>query len=293
MTEKKISFGFKQVKKQPLLLPFKIESEKDKKNDVELIHCLEGQTIKLINEKEKEKALVIPCLNSQKTSTALASLLNRKSVLDGEEQNETAGDAQKSDAKAMKTEVKDENGQISLEQRVINELLNEGKNTGGEDENAQNKLTLPMAADKLPLDGAKEPSLDDYDAIPISQFGFAMLRGMGLKDEDIVSAQNKDPELRPKGMGLGADKVVKKAKLLVQPAANEVLEIKKKAYVRVLAGKHKDMYGQIEGLDDHACRVIVKLALGGTKEVFNEFMIQPISKQEYQQYGKVISEYLE
>lgn len=290
MTEKKISFGFKQVKKQPLLLPMRIESEKDKKNDVELIHCLEGQTIKLVHEKETEKALVIPCLNSQKTSTALASLLNLKSVLDGEEQNETASDAHKSDAKAIKTEAKDENGQISLEQRVINELLNEGKNAGEEDENALNKLTLPMAADKLPLDGAKESSLDDYDAIPISHFGFAMLRGMGLKDEDIVSAQNKDPELRPKGMGLGADKVVKKAKLLVQPAANEVLEIKKKAYVRILAGKHKDMYGQIEGLDDHACRVIVKLALGGTKEVFNEFMIQPISKQEYQQYGKVISE---
>lgn len=265
-----------------MLLPIKSDIDKDKKNDVELIQCLEGQTIKLVHEKEKEKALVIPCLNSQKTSIALASLRNLKNVLDGEEQVETTNDIKETNAK-------DENASLSLEQRVIKELLNEGKNTGESDENAKNKLTLPMAADHLPLEGAKESTLDDYDSIPITQFGFAILRGMGLKDDEIVSKKNKDPELRPKGMGLGADKVVKKAKLLVQPSVNEVLEIKKNAYVRVLAGKHKDLYGQIEGLDDHACRVIVKMALGGVKEVFNEFMIQPISKQEFLQYGKVIS----
>lgn len=45
MTEKKISFGFKLVKKQPLLLPNKIENV-EKQNDIEMIQCLEGQTIK-------------------------------------------------------------------------------------------------------------------------------------------------------------------------------------------------------------------------------------------------------
>lgn len=46
---------------------------------------------------------------------------------------------------------------------------------------------------------------------------------------------------------------------------------------------------QIEGLDDHAGRLIIKLALGGQRESLNEFMVQPVPKQEYAQYGKVIS----
>lgn len=46
---------------------------------------------------------------------------------------------------------------------------------------------------------------------------------------------------------------------------------------------------QIEGLDDHAGRLIIKLALGGQRESLNEFMVQPVPKQEYSQYGKVIS----
>lgn len=46
-------------------------------------------------------------------------------------------------------------------------------------------------------------------------------------------------------MGLGADKMIKKPKLLIQPSANEILAIKKNAYVKILAGKYKDLYGQV------------------------------------------------
>lgn len=126
------------------------------------------------------------------------------------------------------------------------ELLAESKSS---DENVEESnggtIALPLNTDKLQLDGAVESSLDDYDRIPITQFGLGMLRGMGLKDEEIKSKRNKEPELRPKGMGLGADKAIKKQKLLVEPAVNEVLEIKKKAYVRILAGKYRCLYGQV------------------------------------------------
>jgi len=90
-------------------------------------------------------------------------------------------------------------------------------------------------------------------------------------------------------MGLGADKALKPKALLVQPEKNEVLEIKKQAYVRILGGKQKDQYGQIQGFDDHAGRVIVKMAIGGNKEAFNEFLCQPVSRKEYSQFGKCIS----
>lgn len=177
-----------------------------------------------------------------------------------------------------------------MEDRVVNELLAEARNDGTNTvADATNALSLPMNSDKLELDGAKESTAVDYEDIPISQFGMAMLRGMGLKDEEIKTKKSKEPELRPKGMGLGADKLTKPKKLLIAPALNETLEIKKNAYVRILAGKYKDLYGQIEALDDHAGRLFIKLALGGVRESLNEFMVQPVSKQEYAQYGKVIS----
>lgn len=121
----------------------------------------------------------------------------------------------------------------------------------------QSSLVLPLtSADELPLDGAREPTQDDYDAIPIGHFGLAMLRGMGWKDEDKKGSDGKPldptkidgPVLRPKGMGLGADKMIKAKALLVQPAKGEVLSIRKGASVRVLSGKQKDLYGTVSTL---------------------------------------------
>lgn len=37
--------------------------------------------------------------------------------------------------------------------------------------------SLPVPNDKLP--NQKEPTLDDYNSVPIIDFGMAMLRGMG------------------------------------------------------------------------------------------------------------------
>lgn len=202
----------------------------------------------------------------------------------------------------------------TMQQRVVNELIAEARNENVDNEENAVTLTLPVATNESTATVAEESNLDDYEKVPISQYGLAMLRGMGVKDEDIRSQSLRDPELRPKGMGLGADKLTKPKKLLVAPAANETLEIKKNACVRILAGKYKDLYGQvssesiyyrlatfafnvfvfrlsfqIEGLDDDAGRIIVKMALGGKRETLNEFMVQPVSKQEYAQYGKVIN----
>ena len=35
----------------------------------------------------------------------------------------------------------------------------------------------------------------------------------------------------------------------------------------------------------------MKLAIGGLKMTLNEFMVQPISKEEFAQYSKVLSEF--
>lgn len=193
------------------------------------------------SEKPKEQdLLVIPLKSSQKTSAALASLRNLQTTLNGEEDSLAAESNKNGTAQPSIS------GAVTLEQRVVNELLAEARNEGVDNEEDATTLTLPLKKDEPTLDGAKESSLDDYESIPIARFGMAMLRGMGLKDEDIRAKNVKEPELRARGMGLGADKLAKPKKLLVAPAANETLEIKKNACVRVLAGKYKDLYGQVK-----------------------------------------------
>lgn len=144
---------------------------------------------------------------------------------------------------AVKQEPTDE----TLEQQAARELI----------EDLQLKVVktevkvfeVPINADELPLEGAKESSIDDYDRVPIGDFGKAMLRGMGWKDEpkedDSKKVEFDGPILRPKGMGLGADKVVKKQPLLIAPNQSETLEIKRNACVKILAGKHKNFYGTV------------------------------------------------
>lgn len=234
-------------------------------------------------------ALVIPLKENQKTSTALASLMKRRAVLLGEEEEQEQSSDQMTNAQVSNDTA---NEHDDIEKRAAKELLAELKSNGSL--NSDTNLVLPVVhPNDLPLEGAKESSIDDYDSIPIQEFGKAILRGMGWVEPPKPTKGGPPaddmPSVRPKGMGLGADKALKAKPLLVAPDSNEVLEIRRNAYVRILGGKHKDLYGQIEGFDDHAGRVIVKMAIGGAKEAFNEFLCQPISRKEYSQYGKCIS----
>lgn len=131
----------------------------------------------------------------------------------------------------------------TIEQKAAREIIENLKKDNSKDETKV--FTLPVKPDELILDGAKESSMDDYESIPIADYGLAMLRGMGWKDESKKDAKLKTPALRPKGMGLGADKVAKPKPALIAPAPDEVLEMKKGASVKVIAGKSKDMYGQV------------------------------------------------
>lgn len=187
--------------------------------------------------------------NDQKT-TPLAKLLAEKSLKKRMKfvPNDGSEDPMEVDVKKepMEVDIKKEPIDETLEQQAARELIEDLQN---KDVKSETKIfELPMNADELPLEGAKESSMDDYDRVPIGDFGKAMLRGMGWKDEEVkddAKTPMEGPILRPKGMGLGADKVIKKQPLLIAPNQSETLEIKKKACIKILAGKHKSMYGTV------------------------------------------------
>lgn len=89
-------------------------------------------------------------------------------------------------------------------------------------------------------------------------------------------------------MGLGADKVTQQ-KNTDSNKQEEELKIEKGTFVKIIAGKQSNNYGQIEGFDDDAGRFIIKLALGGSMISVNEFMVQPVTKSEYSKNSKVLS----
>lgn len=262
----KIKFGFSKTIKKPNLVN-QIGTTIVKSSKIELIEAIEGTSIKItgfvINSKkslnlanltsyfrknpedEVEKKLVIPMSNDQKT-TPLSKLMEdrMKRALHRKMKIEDSNGAKSEvEIKQEPMEVVDE----SLEQQAARELIEDLQKQV--DKTETKVFEVPMNPDDLPLEGAKESSMDDYDRVPIGDFGKAMLRGMGWKDEEVKDESKKaeleGPVLRPKGMGLGADKVIKKQPLLIAPNQSETLEIKRNACVKILAGKHKNFYGTV------------------------------------------------
>lgn len=274
--DKKISFGFSKLAKKPVLVTPLPEKEK-----IELIECLEGQSIKIAGkvEEEPEAPLVIPM-------TANTTPLEKVKQLREENRPEK---------KQTST-----NGSIeeTLEQQAAREIIENLQNIETADESEA--FTVPLKSDEVKLGGAKASSMDDYDNVPIEQFGLAMLRGMGWKDEEHKEKKKSLEDdiivCRPKGLGLGADKAMKQQVKLATNSTNgangEKLALKRGAFVRILAGKNKDFYGQVEGMDEESGRVFIKLALGGRQESVNEAFVQLVNEKEYKENRKVLSEWI-
>lgn len=267
--DKKVSFGFSKIAKKPQKL---IPTEK-----VELIECLEENSIKLTSGGEdiqQEVPLIIPVI-------ANTTPLEKRKQLRAENED------------AREETAKDE----TLEDRAAREILQSLKATE-EEETAATNFTVPLTADELKLGGARESTMDDYEDVPITQFGLAMLRGMGWKDEEHKQKEKRiEDEIivcRPKGLGLGADKATKQQVTQATNSSNtaDKLTMKRDACVRIVAGKHKDFYGRVEGMDDESGRVFVKMALGGNRESINEGFVKLVTEKEYNENRKVLSKLL-
>jgi G patch domain and KOW motifs-containing protein len=111
------------------------------------------------------------------------------------------------------------------------------------------RVVKPLNPDELPLDGGVEPSQDDYDNMPVDNFGLAMLRGMGFKgDLKKVGLDVEDaPMARPKGMGLGVDRarLAQQASATTTKEGDEKLELKKNAFAKIISGKMSGSYGVV------------------------------------------------
>lgn len=135
-------------------------------------------------------------------------------------------------------------------------------------------------------------------------------------------------QLRPKGLGLGADrsaiKDLEPSRHKRPPKPGEEREKEEELVmgpggcVLVQSGAHKDLYGkveliwngfpstfiifmycflwitficvlQIEGVDADNARVVVKLAIGGKAATISQYAIKLVGRKEYEKYSKDLS----
>ncbi|XP_013140352.1 PREDICTED: G patch domain and KOW motifs-containing protein isoform X2 [Papilio polytes] len=172
----------------------------------------------------------------------------------------------------------------TLDQMAVRELLQEAKQ-----EKKQEVQSLNILVPSTPvIDGQKESSLDDYEAVPVREFGMAMLRGMGWTPGK-EGSKYKLPNLRPKGLGLGADKVIKDNQKNASKDNDKELAIVKNACVKITAGKYNGCYGKVVSLDDDNGRVMVNIPVKKETVSLSEFMMQPVTKSEFDKQAKVIN----
>ncbi|XP_063695695.1 G-patch domain and KOW motifs-containing protein-like [Culicoides brevitarsis] len=267
----KISFGIKTNKTSVLKPQFKPAPIKSR----EYIKSINDGDIEATVKKEKEEARVIPLPTSSKNYR----------------QRLTTATAIKAEIK-VETELPSDISHLSIEKRAELEILRDLQKKD-DDESLNPNFVIPKV-EEAEMTGAKEATMDDYENVPIVGFGLAMLRGMGLKEED-EKKPNDDQKLglsdefkfRPKGMGLGADQTVKPKELKIKPKAGQILQMKKGAFVVILGGNYKDFYGEVRGFDENNGRVIVKLALGQKPIMLGEKFVQLVTPEEYQKYSKI------
>ncbi|XP_018376053.1 PREDICTED: nitrilase homolog 2 isoform X2 [Trachymyrmex cornetzi] len=302
---KKISFGFAKSVKKTILGKQKLHQEKK----VDYIECLDDKAIKVIGKEEKKDELVIiPLLESNTWHDRIINKIDasksktsnddmQKVKIKEESQQISNGDLTSIDRSVslsniqIKTDSSIESKILTLDEQAVKEII-EDLNATDKNKDDLCDITLSLVK-RQNLEGAEESTLEDYEKIPLNVFGSAMLRGMGWKPGEGIGKNPKlvipiVPELRPIGMGLGADKKALQKQDGKTQKEEEELRIQKGSFIKIIAGKRSNAYGQIEGFDD-AGRLIVKMALNGNTISVNECIVQVVTKPEYSKNSKVLT----
>ncbi|KAL6258894.1 hypothetical protein P5V15_010840 [Pogonomyrmex californicus] len=301
---KKISFGFAKSIKRPILDKQMPREEKK----VDYIECLDEKAIKVIGKEEKkEEPLIIPLLDSKTWHDRIVNKIDADIYKSNTSKRDTQNISVKEESKKVsngdltlinkavsnvqiKTELSNEGKSLTLDEQAAKEIIEDLKSTE-KNENELCDITLSLVKGQN-LKGAEESTLEDYEKVPLSSFGSAMLRGMGWKPGEGIGKNPKlvtpiVPELRPIGMGLGADKITLQKQDGKIQKEEEELQIQKGCFIKIIAGKRSKAYGQIEGFDD-AGRLIVKMGLNGNTISVNESIVQAVTKAEYSKNSKVL-----
>lgn len=263
-------------------------------NNVDYVLSIDDKKIKATGTSslsKKEKDLVIPLIAVNKYN-----IVSKKKEVKNEE-------------KSTNEQINNETETNDLTALAKQELIKEAKryNDGDEADESVPAWKL-MVINKVPEEYENDSKLDvsirpdvstseDYETMPIEAFGTAMLRGMGWKDGDPIGGINKgitpiyEPQLRPRGLGLGAD--ISMQKQLQNGKDNswksDNAPIRKGSLVCVEAGPCKGKYGTVESINEDVSHILVKLNLLKESIEFPHAVLRVVTKKEFDQEGRIIN----
>ncbi|RUS79391.1 hypothetical protein EGW08_012851 [Elysia chlorotica] len=291
------SFGFSKKVEQKNLSKSAVSDEDligKEDNEPDYVLSVEGKDIKSTKtSKPKKHEYVIPLIKQNNWRGAPAEECV-ESVQKPNKFNNTSETSVNLDELAAK--------EIILETKRYNEDWEDRGQTGS-------SVSIPLLMqNKVPdgfesddhLDVSLRPDIPDdadYEQIPIEHFGMAMLRGMGWTKDRGIGKNGKsiapiEALLRPKGLGLGADRnnAGPDKKTDTNDEENkEELDLKKNAYCVVTDGVNKGLYGTVEGIDEDNARVMLKLTLSCKVVNIMQCNVKLVGKKEYDKYSKYLN----
>uniref|UniRef100_A0A8C5MRU1 G-patch domain and KOW motifs-containing protein n=1 Tax=Leptobrachium leishanense TaxID=445787 RepID=A0A8C5MRU1_9ANUR len=282
-----VSFGFSRSSKKKLtaVADTGIREEDEK----EYLVGAEGKALLSVNPTPAPKELVIPLIHKNKWT-----LSSKENPQDGSPKTE--------DDKVLS--------------QAVQELIDESRRTQENGSDLAEKASIPILMQNRVPDGYEDgekvdvrlrpesAETADYEAVPVEQYGMAMLRGMGWKAGEGIGRTFKqdvkplEQKLRPRGLGLGADRSALNAlepqKPRRPPKPGDEPEEEAKGLgpgsaVEIQSGAHKDLYGKVEGIDTDNARAMVKLAIGGNVVTVSQFALRLVSSSEYKENAKDLS----
>ncbi|KAM8934257.1 G-patch domain and KOW motifs-containing protein [Pelodytes ibericus] len=286
-----ISFGFARSSKKKIVSVTDTESKKEE-DEREYLVGAEGKELLSVKPAPAPKTLVIPLI--QKNRWSLPSK--------AQEKPQDAGPPKEEDA---------------VLSQAVQELIEESRRSQENEPEVDQTSSIPLLMQNKVPDGYEDgdkvdvrlrpesAEAADYEVVPVEQYGMAMLRGMGWKEGEGIGRTFKqdvkplEQILRPKGLGLGADRSAlqalepQKPRRPLKPGEKreeeEVKSLGTGSQVEIQSGAHKDLYGKVEGLDPDNSRAMVKLAIGGNVVTVSQFALRLVGSSEYKTNAKDLS----
>ncbi|XP_068759419.1 G-patch domain and KOW motifs-containing protein-like [Montipora capricornis] len=305
--DRKLGVSFSFSKKKSSNRGYNVERNALSADDVNVkyeekdyIHSAEGKELKSVKPEDKPKEKVIPCLAKNRwilpTEGKFADTLDRQA----------AEELMKAISEDDKDTNENENENVAIPLLMQNAL----PDVEGFEKNE--KLDIALRPE--------QSTMDDYQDMPVTSFGAAMLRGMGWKKGEAIGGTNKglaepiEYIPRSKGLGLGAERRPpsdgigpgKKRKPGDQTSDIKSGPIKEKdgrvrhfkglgeevqqetsvdytpgTGVVILKGPHQNMCGKIVAVDVDTSRITIQLHLSKENITLHQFNTRLVDDDEY------------
>ncbi|CAG7818174.1 unnamed protein product [Allacma fusca] len=304
-----ISFGFSKKVQPKKLIDSKIrdESTRELEEERDFVKSVVGNEIQgTLTKKESKKEWIIPLIRQNNWRSKDERVSSSREEVTGADVGNAAGSV-----------IETLSPEELLEKQALKELLAtetvvslRHDEAGNSSPSETTSFEIPLLLqNKIPggfeqddnMDVSLRPeqsTLEDYDEFPVEHFGMAMLRGMGWKETEGIGRTNKgvimlqEPMLRPKGLGLGAERPQSSKDAISAKAAKSEeskLILKIGAYAKITHGSNKGLYGQVESFDEDNNRLILKLSLTSKMAAISKFHMEVVSESEFKGKSKVLN----